>query len=206
MSPPNQKLPQAVMEQSALQKPEPSDEELMLSYQGGDEEAFDRLYDRYHRRIYNFLLHLAGDRARAQDLFQMVFLSLHRHRRRYRPSGRFSSWLFTVARNVARDEFRRSRRRREVALEPAEGASPADRLACQANQVTRIERKEMAERVRGAVQQLPPGQRVVILLSRYGEMSYPEIGKALHISVNAVKQRAFEAMRSLGKILEGGSN
>lgn len=183
-----------------------SDEDLMLAYQQGDEGAFERIYDRYERRLYNFLLRLTGDPDRARDLFQITFLSLHRNRGKYRPTGHFSSWFYKIAVNVARDEFRRTARRRETPLEPADpGAEwPAEeRLACQADQDARVDEHELAEHVRRAVMALPPGQRVVILLSRYEDMSYSDIAEVLRISVNAVKQRAFEGLRSLGRKLEG---
>ena len=180
----------------------------MLAYQRGAEGAFEQIYERYERRMYNFLLRLSGDPDRARDLFQTAFLTLHRHRGRYRPTGRFSSWFFKIAANVARDEFRRAGRRREIPLEP--GGPDAEwpgkeRLTRQADQDARVEGEELAEQLRTAVMALPPGQRVVILLSRYEEMSYSEIGRVLRISANAVKQRAFEGLRSLGKRLSGYS-
>lgn len=174
------------------------DDELMLAYQQGDRAAFDELYARYAKPIYNFLRRAADRPESADDLLQKTFLKLHAGRHQYQPVGPFRSWIFTLARNVLRDEARERRRRpladadafdeRQVAAGPGAGRDRAPELEL-----------IVAEALAG----LPLTQREVVVLSRYHGMSYAEIGELLGISEGAVKQRAFQAMRKLRRWLQG---
>lgn len=169
-----------------------TDEDLMLAYQRGDRDAFEELYARYATPIYNFFRR-AGQPETAEDLFQKTFLKLHIGRQRYQPTGSFRGWIFVLARNVLRDEARRRARRPD----------PSEEFI---DERTRWSAREEGGKERGimvaeALAVLPLTQREVIVLNRYYGMSYAEIGELLRISANAVKQRAFQAMRTLRKHL-----
>lgn len=170
-----------------------SDEALMMAYQDGALEAFEELYRRYERPIYNFLRRAATNPASTDDLFQKTFLKLHVARRRYRPEAPFRKWLFTLALNVVRDDARQ--RRRSSRLE-TEVFDESRRMPASMSDEPR-ETQAIGLAVTQALASLPFHQRQAIILSRYHGMSYEEIGELLGLSSNAVKQRAFQAMRRL---------
>lgn len=170
----------------------------MLAYQSGEREAFDELYGRYAKPIYNFLRRAAWDPGAADDLLQKAFLKVHVARRLYRPEGSFRSWIFTVARNVLRDDGRQRSRGRVVETDEFDERVSTDPVS-RARPVA-----EIGLIVTEALAMLPLTQREVIVLNRYHGMSYAEISELLGISENAVKQRAFQAMRRLRQHLSVG--
>jgi len=89
-----------------------SDEEIMVRCAQGSEEAFQILVSRYRARIINLITRFVGDPDRAEDISQEVFIRVYRNRERYRKSGKFSTWIFTIAANLAKNEIRRKVRRR----------------------------------------------------------------------------------------------
>src|SRR4026207_221864 len=109
------------------------DVRLMLQVRDGDAQAFEELMLRYQNRLMSLLAHLIGQRDLAEDLAQEVFLRVYRARKRYVPGAKFSTWLFTIARNVASNALRSRSRRPEVNLEARDsgpmGANPLDQIA-----------------------------------------------------------------------------
>lgn len=174
------------------------DESLMLAYANGDRGAFDRLFERHGKRLFNFLLHATGDRTMAEDLFQATFLRLHQARKAY-TAGTFRAFLFTIAANLLRDERSRPEHKRrntmidEQAIEllPARDQSPGS----DPGSVT--EARETGAMVSAAVARLSPGLREVLLLSRYQGLNGREIATALGISEVAVKVRLHRALTQL---------
>lgn len=188
----------------------PSDEDLMLAYGGGDEEAFVLLFQRYKQRIFNYFLRHLGDRAAAEDLLQTTFLKIHRVRKSYRPSAAFSTWIFTIATNLLRD-YKLSARRHGNVIELEEMREKVARagsfsepaiLSDEKTPELGYGEKEIADRVRQAVQSLPSDQKEVILLAKYEGFRYEEIADILSISVSAAKVRAHRAMKALEKALK----
>ncbi|MEW6321329.1 MAG: sigma-70 family RNA polymerase sigma factor [Acidobacteriota bacterium] len=176
---------------------DPNDEDLMLAYQAGDRGAFDQLYYRYARPIYNFFRRSAGRPDRAEDLCQKTFLKLHIARQRYRPEAPFRHWIFTIARNVLRDDARERRRRPAIEVASAEEQAPP------APRSNRCETMDVGLMITEALGTLPLSQREVLVLNRYQGMNYAEIGAILGISENAAKQRAFQGMQTLRRRLRG---
>ncbi len=164
----------------------------MVAYRKGELTAFDTLFFRYERKVYNFLLKRVGKEETAADLFQEVFLRVHKNREGFNPQASFAAWLFTIAHNLIKDHYKRrgievlSATGEQAVLE-AEPTTPFSQLA----------RKELGEAVRQALQQLPNGQREVVELSAYGGLRYPEIAQVTHQSVGAVKQKAHRAFLNL---------
>lgn len=176
-----------------------TDEELMRVYQAGSQEAFDELYARYAKPIYNFLRRMAQPRDAADDLFQKTFLKLHTGRHQYRPQAPFRHWIFTIARNVLRDDARHQRR------QPiAKSDVFNEQIGMERAKDPRGHSPEIDLIVSEAIGALPLTQREVIVLNRYRGMSYAEIGDVLGTSENAVKQRAFQAMQKLRGSLNAG--
>jgi RNA polymerase sigma-70 factor (ECF subfamily) len=179
-----------------------SDEELMKRFQEGDAAAFEKLFMRYKTPIFAFLLRQCGDRETASDLSQEVFARLIRSARSFQYQSKFSTWIYTIARNAAVDNARRARHRAHASLEDSHNPDSmrlGDRLA---NDGPGPDRSAIAERLRGelaaAIDSLPTEQREVFLLREYHGMPFQEIAEVVGAKVGTVKSRmryALEALR-----------
>jgi RNA polymerase sigma-70 factor (ECF subfamily) len=167
-----------------------SDENLMLAYAKGRAEAFDELFARHGRKVYNLFLRALGNAETAGDLVQETFMRVIEARERYQPTRTFASWLYTIAMNLLRDQLRRHKRRGTT-----EELSETN-LEMHVSE-PEIELSERRAAVQKAVQSLPEEQREVILLAKYQGLSYAEIAEILRISEAAVKQRAYRGLKTL---------
>ncbi len=183
------------------------DVRLMLRVRDDDASAFEELVVRYQTRLITLLWSLIQDRDKAEELAQDVFLRVYRARSSYVPTAKFSTWLFTIAHNVASNALRSLARRREVNITPdssdAATAKPLDNMASAPSGLMptrQVAKAELAEVVRTAVDSLNERQRMALLLARFEHMSYAEIGETMELSVQAVKSllsRARENLRIL---------
>lgn len=192
-----------------MQGPEASDEDarLMLAFAAGDESAFDSLFDRWSARLLHFLERMVRDRAVAEELLQESFLRIHRARDRYQPTARFSTWLYTIASNAARNELRRPFRRasHESADESGEGAGtplvdaspPSDELAAARQRQGTLE---------VALARLPERQRAALWLAAVEGLSYAEVAEALDVTPASVKSLVHRARVALADALDGGES
>lgn len=183
------------------------DAALMLRVQRGDREAFARLVDRYQQPVISFVFRSLGDLAESEDLAQAVFVQLFKSARRYRPSGRFSTWLFTIARNLCLNEHRRRTRHPaeslDAPLEDGEGGSwVAARETDEPGPVELTLRHELEARVEEAIQALPENQRTALLLCREEEFSYHDISRVLGCSLTATKSLIHRARETLKRRLK----
>ena len=192
-------------QRQALRDP---DVRLMLEVRADSAEAFEELMLRYQGRLVTVLEHLVGDRDQAEDLAQEVFMRVYRARKSYVAGAKFSTWLFTIANNVASNALRTRFRRREVGLRAPEGSgvgSPWDRVI-QASSgqmpVRRLDKAEMREIVRLALAALNERQRLAVLLSKFEGMSYADIADAMELSPQAVKSLLARARVNLREVLE----
>jgi RNA polymerase sigma-70 factor (ECF subfamily) len=181
-----------------------TDEELMAEYVDGDARAFDALFDRYAPRLHAFFARTFRSRAVADDLLQTTFLKIHAARATYKRDLPFRPWLFGIASRVRIDELRRRYRLEESAGDALESFTLPETAG---RSDAWPEANEAAERVRRAVDSLPEGQRVVVLLHRFEGMTFGEIAEALsasegsRISEVAVRVRAFRAYEALRVVL-----
>lgn len=182
--------------------PQEADEELMLAYASGDAEAFRSLYERYERQVYNFCLRYVGDPDMAADLLQETFIKIIEARRRYRSTGRFSGWLFSIARNLCIDRLRAGERE-QVAIERTGQSkeSPWYPEPAKATASALVQRNEL---VTVALTSLPVAQREVLLLSKYHGFSYREIAAMVSSTEAAVKQQVYRALKSLREQFASG--
>jgi RNA polymerase sigma-70 factor (ECF subfamily) len=186
------------------------DEALMARFARGEAPAFEELFARYERRIVNFVYRSVGDRGRAEELAQDVFLKVIGGADRYRPTAKFSTWIFTIARNACVDESRRRRHRRAASLDaPVRSDEPGgttllDRVVDEdaASGTGSIARAEFVERLQTALADLPDEQREVFVLRHYDGMRFVDIGRMFDISENTVKSRMRYALQSLRAALE----
>lgn len=165
----------------------------MALLQQGELEAFHPLYVRYRTRLYNFLLRILEDRARAEELFQETMLRVYLHRRSYRPQATFRTWLYTIARHLCLNLLSREKGERLVLDAPALHlhTDPPP------NPQEHFERIERAETVRRAIRSLPLPQREVILLTRFEGLSTRDVAQILGKSESAVRVMAHRALRLL---------
>lgn len=185
------------------------DVQLMLEVREDNAAAFEKLVSRYQSRLINVLGHLVNGRDQAEDLAQEVFMRVYRARKNYTPGAKFSTWLFTIANNVASNAKRSLARRKEVNVSPeqsgAMGQSPLDHMAKAASGLMptrQADKAETAEIVRLAIESLNERQRMALLLSKFEGMSYIDIAETMGLSTQAIKSLLSRARNNLKTILE----
>jgi len=172
-----------------------SDASDMAALQSGDEQALDRLMNRWQKPLRSFLYRATNDDATALDLSQETFVRVYRNADRFRTTARFSTWLFTIATNLVRDRARQQKRRPTEPLDAANDRS--DGVAPDAL----IENDERAQAVRDAIAALPEDLRTAVVLFEYEEKSHAEIGEMLGATPKAVETRLYRARQLLRKSL-----
>ena len=165
-----------------------SDENLMARYAAGDADAFEELFLRYEPRAYAFFLQRTSSPQRAEDLYQELFLRIHRARDRYDPTRAFTPWFFQIANRLLIDDRRRAYRSQEL---PIEDWEPSADLPASDDVVS--ERQEVSQLLHA----LSPEERYVVLSSKVVGIGYPELAEHLGKSVDAVKKMASRAIRRL---------
>ncbi len=183
------------------------DVQLMLKVSEDDQTAFEQLVVRYQDRLVGFFFHIVHDRTVAEDLAQEAFLRVFRARDRYEPTARFSTWLFRIAHNLASNQIRGAVRRREVSLGNSSQDSSSNLDTVLAEQsglmpTRQLDSDEMQQLVRQAVSQLSERQRTAVVLHRFEEMSYEEIGEVMGLGTVAVKSLLSRARMKLKESLE----
>jgi len=198
-----------VSESSARRYALDPDVRLMLEVREGNAAAFEELVLRYQGRLLTVLEHLVGDRDQADDLAQEVFLRVYRARKTYVPGAKFATWLFTIANHAASNALRNQSRRREVTLQPRDsgpmGARPLDIMAQASSSqmpARQLDKAEMREIVRLALDALNERQRMAVLLSKFEGMSYADIGAVMELSPQAIKSLLSRARGNLREVLE----
>jgi RNA polymerase sigma-70 factor (ECF subfamily) len=170
------------------------DAELIQRWQGGDLIAFEELVRRWEQPIARFLARQLGRTDLAADLCQEVFLRVYRTGPKYRESGAFSSWLYRITLNLARDAARRRREPHLLSLdEPA-----AHELSTE----KRCEQQELAECVAQALASLPPPLREVLVLRHYEGMNFEQIARLLGAPASTLKSRFAVALDRMRTYLE----
>jgi RNA polymerase sigma-70 factor (ECF subfamily) len=167
------------------------DEILMAAYQAGNEAAFSELFDRYSGRVFGFLVRRLGDRALAEDLYQEVFLRLHRARASYDSRRPFRAWLFGIVHNLLTDTHRHRGR--------APQTVPADEVLERRGDDRSPERvvalRQETETLQRAIAALSPDEATALLLARVEGLSYDDIGAILGRTPAATKQLAYRALQ-----------
>lgn len=178
-----------------------SDEQLLARHLFGDGLAFEQLVKRYRGELVAFLTRLMGDASHAEDVAQETFLRLHRSAEKFESSRGLRPWLFSIAANAARDHYRYHARRPATSLHtPARPADPEGSTLVTMHPAdiesphARLERAEMEQRVRRAVDRMPLHLREILLLSYFQRLSYNEISASLQIPLGTVKSRLHAAV------------
>jgi RNA polymerase sigma-70 factor, ECF subfamily len=177
---------------------------LMERIGEGDHDAFRELVERHQHAVIGTVAKMLGNASEAEDISQQVFLRIWRNAKRYRPDAKFTTYLYTITRNLVFNESRRRSRKKEVSTDEREQSShqqiegdPARRPDAELLQ------DELRRAVDAAIAALPEAQRMAVVLRRYEQMPYEEIAEVLKLSVSAVKSLLFRARTTLRESLSG---
>jgi RNA polymerase sigma-70 factor (ECF subfamily) len=186
-----------------------ADAELMLRVKNGDTDAFRELVERHQRAVINTIYRAIGDRWEAEDLAQRVFVQVFRSAKRYKPTAKFTTWLHTIVHNTVRNEYRRRSRRAAESLDAMQNPTASDPPSVEIadaraqNPAREVAERELQQKIRAAIQQLPDAQRTAVILCRFEGCSYEEIAKILGGSASAVKSLLHRARETLKNELKG---
>jgi RNA polymerase sigma-70 factor (ECF subfamily) len=179
------------------------DVQLMLRFQEGEKEAFEQLFQKYSPSVVNFAFHFLGNRGRAEEIAQEVFLQVYRWQTRYEPKAKFSTWLFKIAHNHCLNEVRKGEYRVTLeSISPREDAEGDERQrelpdTNPGKGEEALAAKQAAARVTKILRKIPESQRTALTLSRLEGLSYQEVAEVLGSTEKAVKSLVFRATQSL---------
>lgn len=186
--------------------PDP-DAALMLRVKRGDRVAFAELVEKYKQPVMNLVYRTLRDEAEAEDLAQNVFLQVYKSAKRYESRAKFSTWLFTIARNLCLNEIRRRSRHPADSLEETHAEhEDQPRQQYEDKKIISPPEKllhgELAQKIEEALAELPENQRTAILLCRQDELSYEEIAEVLGCSLSATKSLIHRGRETLKEKLK----
>jgi RNA polymerase sigma-70 factor (ECF subfamily) len=184
-----------------------SDESLMLRYRDGDVRAFELLVTRHRKPVFNFILRFVRDTAQAEDVTQETFLRLVKGADAYERQAKFTTWLYTIARNLCVDAARRGKHRKAASLDaPVDEEGSVSLLDLVPDGGAAVDRqaqsRELAVRLRQAIESLPDEQREIFLLREVADLQFNEIAAVVGCPENTVKSRMRYALEKLREALE----
>ena len=183
------------------------DAALMLRVKQGDWAAFTELVDKYKQPVMNLAYRMLRDAAEAEDLAQVVFLQIYKSANRYEVSSKFTTWMFTIARNLCLNEIRRRSRHPADSLDTTHPGHEDQPLQQYEDKKTfsppdSLLQGELEEKIEQALSELPENQRTAILLCRGDELSYEDIAKVLNCSLSATKSLIHRGRETLKQKLK----
>ena len=179
-------------------EPNAIDVALMKRVAVEDERAFRELVERHQNAVIGTVAKMLGDPTEAEDIAQRVFLRVWKHAKRWRPDAKFTTYLFTITRNLVYNESRRRSRRKEVSSDERSEESGTEPVAdTRSEPDAEALKSEMHAEIDEAIQSLPEAQRTAVILYSYESMPYEEIAKVLDSSVSSVKSLLFRARGTL---------
>lgn len=181
------------------------DEELMLQFQQGDEASFRILVDRHKQRVFSFTYRFLNGNADSEDVAQEVFVKVYFSKESYKPSAKFTTWLYVVTKNTCLQALKKkgntvSMNEMVQGKTDEIGSMIADeRTETPSDAILSAEKRD---KIAEALARLPESQRMVILLRRYDQLSYEEIAEVMSCSVQSVKSLLFRGRTSLKEFLK----
>ena len=165
-----------------------TDELIMEAVKNGDLQQASMIFERYHKRLFNFLARMTVDRSIAEDLTQNVFLRMLKYRNSYREGAKFQSWIFQMARNVFADHYRESKNK-----------NPLVKMETLPDKIDELDQDmEQQERVLHlSLQRLPNDQRELLVLTRFQHMKYEEVAEMMDTTVANIKVKVHRAINKL---------
>jgi RNA polymerase sigma-70 factor, ECF subfamily len=192
-------------------KPQPlkelDDSGLVAAFLAGERRAFNELVGRYHVRLINFIYRTIGDRERAEDLVQETFVRVYRHLHRFDQSKKFSTWVYTIAGNLAKNELRNRSRNPLVLFQTIKKNWEADNRPLEWEDNTYrpddlFRKRHLKEMVDNAVSQLPEHHRLVFVLREMEGKTYEEISEITGVNLGTVKSRLNRARNNFAQLIE----
>lgn len=188
------------------------DEELMRFCQEGDESAFEQLFSRYQGPALSFIHRMIGDRARTEALGQEAFLRIFKDAHRYDYPRSFSTWFYTIVRNLCKNELRWRSRHPTVSIEEnigqggphdPEALHIADNLHSQSTSpLDQMVGDELTKKLEKALTELPEIEREILILNRFQGLKYKEIAEVVNLPVGTVRSRMHTALERLRKSIK----
>ena len=180
-----------------------ADEDLIERFQNGDEQAYIELVNRYRDRLMNFVYRFVNDYDQSEDIAQETLIKLYTHKHYYKKIAKFSTWIYTIAANLAKSELRKKKSRKvtnlsQMSTQEKEYELPAD----QPDTDRAIESEFIEKRIQAAIQKLPLHFKTVTILRDIQELSYDEISKIVDVPLGTVKSRINRARLQLQKELK----
>jgi RNA polymerase sigma-70 factor, ECF subfamily len=176
----------------------------------GDDLALNELMERWQKPLLSFILRYVGNEADSIELAQETFVRVYHNRQRFNFKSKFSTWLFTIAVNLCRNHARWRDRHPTIALESAQATEEASQsdfsVSDEETPSYLLEKSELAQHVREAIEKLPHELKTVVLFYEYENLSYDEIGKILGCTQKAVETRLYRARKLLRRTLTGIEN
>jgi RNA polymerase sigma-70 factor (ECF subfamily) len=191
--------------QMALRDP---DIRLMLRVRADEPGAFEEMVEAFQHRLVAVMHHLIGSADEAEDLAQEVFLRVYRSRKKYRPRSKFSTWLFTIANNLALNALRSRSRKPAVPLDVRDsgplGPRPAEQLVKDKATAPsgQLRRKELVDVINRALENLNERQRMAVVLNKFEDMNYADIAEVMGLTTQAVKSLLSRARTNLRQELQ----
>ena len=175
-----------------------SDGEILSEVAGGDVEAYGKLVHRYRGRLYNFVFRFVGDPETAEDIVQETFLRAFRKRTEYKAIANFSTWLFTIAGNLAKSELRRRKRWRLFSVDRDEESDTGLDLPDESFRPDMVTESSITDvQIQRAIDTLSDNYRQVVLLRDVDGLSYQEVSEIVNCPVGTVKSRVSRARMKL---------
>jgi len=180
---------------------------LIERFLAGDMQAFNMLVWRWEKPIYNFVYRLLGSEDITKDVCQLTFIRVYKELKRLRNPEAFTSWIYRIAHNLCKDEFKKRKNRRHLPLNPSQdeesSANTHQFIDAETKNPDALCHDEMIGNIlREALIQLPAEQRVVIVMKQYHDLKFTEIADILNEPINTIKSRLYYGLRALKKILE----
>jgi RNA polymerase sigma factor (sigma-70 family) len=169
-----------------------ADNTLMLKVKEGNLDKLGLLFERYKKPLFGFFYGMNKDAELSEDLVQNVFFRILKYRYLFRGEGDFKTWMFHIARNVNHDHFRKIKWKQKESLDNWE-----NRLSSGENRATEFQQDDEMQLLSMAMDRLPEDKREILLLSKYQEKKYKEIGEIIGCSEGAVKVKVFRALQEL---------
>ena len=166
-----------------------TDEELISRFQNGDERAYVELVNRYKDRLLNFVFQFLGDIEQAEDVVQDTMLRLYEKKHYYKEIAKFSTWIYTIARNLANTELRKRKRTKTTYLSQLSKERQFEIPAIQDDVDQSLQNEFINDRIQSAISNLPEHFKVVIILRDIQELSYEEISNIVEVPLGTIKSR-----------------
>ena len=182
------------------------DSGVVAAFLDGNKRAFGELVERYQNRLLNFIYRTTGDRERAEDLVQETFIRVYRHLHRFDQSKKFSTWIYTISSNLAKNELRNRSRNPLVLFQTLMKNRQADERPLEWEDNTYrpddlFRKRHLKSQVDAAVDQLPEHHRTVFILREMEGKTYEEIAEITHTNLGTVKSRLNRARNNFAQLI-----